>query len=380
MIHSRTAMTTKMPERFSLYLDLLRLLAAAMVLLSHYPLTELQAAITDRYNFGYDAVIVFFVLSGYVISHAVDTKEKDGLTYSVNRIARIFPVAAVAVLLSLGLMVWGKQYNSQLYPDGFQLQTTAYFLSRTLFFTNEFWWDDIRPFGNGPYWSLAFEVWSYIIFGLAVFTRAGWRVGLLLLAMLITGPKQWLMLPIWLAGVAAYRCRDSILLKPILAWLLCLCPVALFFAIQLNNPRDWSYLYVGAPLEGLLGHGLDGAANFGWGYLLALMVAVHLFAVRQLCLSSAVVKHRRLGSVIRQLASYTFSLYIYHYPLLIFWQARLGGTRDFYDFSYRMLVYAGVLIPVFILGQLVERRKNRFRRAIVSALDAARRLIALRVR
>ncbi|MFJ3484646.1 acyltransferase family protein [Pseudomonas sp. NPDC090202] len=371
-------MHARMPERFSLYLDLLRLLAAAVVALSHYPLTASQAAITDRYNFGYDAVIIFFVLSGYVISHAVDAKETDGLTYSINRIARIFPVALTAVVLSLGLMIVGNQYAPHLYPDAFQLEAPLYYLSRTLFFTNEFWWEDIRPFGNGPYWSLAFEVWCYIIYGLAVFTRGRWRVALILLALLITGPKQWVMLPIWFAGVLAYHCRDKFRPSSAALWLMCLCPIIVFLLVQLNNPRDWSYPLAGAYVEQLLGHGLDGAANFGWGYILALLVSVHLFAVRQLTQGTQAQRNGRLATTVRTLAGYTFSLYIYHYPLMIFWQALASHDRDFYDPLLRTLVYVGVVVPVFILGYWVERRKQRIRRAIFTLFDIARRLMAVR--
>ncbi|MFK3973956.1 acyltransferase family protein [Pseudomonas sp. NPDC087358] len=371
-------MTTKMPAAFSVYLDLLRVVAAAVVVLSHYPLTASQAAITDRFNFGYDAVIVFFVLSGYVISHAVDTKERDGLTYSINRIARIMPVAVVAVLLSLLLMAWGSQVNPVLYPEATQLQRPLYYVLRTVSFTNEFWWDDIRPFGNGPYWSLAFEVWCYILYGLAIFSRGRWRVVMVLAALLVTGPKQWLMLPIWLAGVAAYRYRDGFTLSRKALWRICLCPVVLFFVIQLSNPRDWSYPLAGMQVERLLGHGLDGAANFGWGYLLAFLVAAHLFAARQLGLSSRSGAHGRPAVIVRHLAAYTFSLYIYHYPLLFFWQALLGQTRDFYDPVQRALMYAGILIPVFILGRLVEGRKKQFRQLLIASVSSARRLIGPR--
>ncbi|WP_296258821.1 MULTISPECIES: acyltransferase family protein [unclassified Pseudomonas] len=371
-------MTVKMSPAFSIYLDLVRLASAGVVLLSHYPTTVSQAAITNRFNFAYDAVIVFFVLSGYVISYAVDTKEDNGVVYSVNRIARILPVAAVAVVLSLLLMMWGSQTSPAMYPDVSQLQLPFYYVARTLSFTNEFWWDDIRPFMNGPYWSLAFEVWCYVIYGLVVFTRGPWRVAFVSLALLVTGPKQWLMLPIWFAGVAAYRYRDRFSPSRGLLWLLCLGPVALFAGIQLNNPRDWSYPLVGMQIERVLGHGLDSAANFGWGYVLAALMSVHLIAVRQLCRTTTLDTEGRAGTLVRQLASYTFSLYILHYPLTLFWRAQLEPAQESWDPALRALIYAGILIPVFVLGQLVERRRKAFRQAVRRVLTLAQRLTAPR--
>lgn len=369
-------MPAKMPDSFSVYLDLLRVVAAVTVLVSHYPLTAALGAITDRYNFGYDAVVVFFVLSGYVISHAVDTKERDGLTYSVNRIARIFPVASIAVLVSWLLMSMGNATNPTRHPDAFQLDTPAYYVTRTLSFTNEFWWDDIRPFGNGPYWSLALEVWCYVIYGLAMFTRGRSRVGLVLLALLLTGPKQWLVMPIWLAGVAAYHCRDRINPGRPMLWALCVLSPVVFLTLQLSNPRDWSYPLVGMHIERFLGHGLDGAANCGWGYLLAALVAAHLFAVRKLCLLMSFNARGRAATIIRQLAAYSFSLYIIHHPLLTFWHAELGQTRDFYSPDLRGLVYLGTLVPVFILGYLVERRKKVFRTMILAVFANTKRMMS----
>jgi len=40
-----------------------------------------------------DAVIVFLVLSGFVISYTVQTKERTAQTYFVNRLARLWSVA-----------------------------------------------------------------------------------------------------------------------------------------------------------------------------------------------------------------------------------------------------------------------------------------------
>jgi len=367
-------MALKMPVAFSAYLDFLRLSAAATVLLSHYPVTAAQAAITDRFNFGYDAVILFFVLSGYVISYAVNTKEQSGLTYTVNRMARILPVSTVAIMLSWLLMTLGSATSPALYPESGQLESPWYYIARTLSFSNEFWWDDIRPFGNGPYWSLAFEVWCYIIYGLAVFTRGRWRVALVLGALLLTGPKQWLLLPVWLLEVATYHHRDRLKPPACLLWVLCLLPVVAYLAVQLNNPRDWSYPLVGMKIEQALGHGLDGAANFGWGYLLALLVSLHLFAARQLCLSSHADGRGRLANMIRKLASYTFSIYILHFPLLIFWQAQAGHERDFYDPLQRAAVYAATLAPIYILGKIVEQRKDHFKVFLHAVVAQANRL------
>ncbi|MHC5197084.1 acyltransferase family protein [Pseudomonas frederiksbergensis] len=159
----------KISPAFSVYLDFLRVFAAFTVVVSHYPIFLWQAEITSRYNFGYDAVVVFFVLSGYVISYAADQIERTWFNYVVSRAARILPVSTVAVFVSLALMYCAYPYGPEAYLDASQLKHIPSVSIVTIFFANEFWWSNIRPFGNGPYWSLAFEVWCYVIYGLAIF-------------------------------------------------------------------------------------------------------------------------------------------------------------------------------------------------------------------
>ncbi|HEV7881850.1 acyltransferase family protein, partial [Bradyrhizobium sp.] len=76
--------------RESLYLDILRILAALTVLIDH------ASAVFDIRWFGgsgHHAVIVFFVLSGYMIAHAAHQPGVDLRTYAQHRAARILSVA-----------------------------------------------------------------------------------------------------------------------------------------------------------------------------------------------------------------------------------------------------------------------------------------------
>ncbi|MEO7108145.1 MAG: hypothetical protein ABIZ09_17345, partial [Rhodoferax sp.] len=61
---------------FSLYLDLLRVCAAYFVLLFHMKKHEFgpEALLKLIPDHGHDAVILFFVLSGYVIAAATERK------------------------------------------------------------------------------------------------------------------------------------------------------------------------------------------------------------------------------------------------------------------------------------------------------------------
>jgi hypothetical protein len=66
-----------MCRELSAYLGLLRFSAAVAVFFSHIGWTILTGGFLWQLQFiGADAVIVFFVLSGFMIQYAADTKEK----------------------------------------------------------------------------------------------------------------------------------------------------------------------------------------------------------------------------------------------------------------------------------------------------------------
>ena len=93
------------PHHFSVYLDLLRFGAAMMVLLFH--MRNLKIGPDKLLNLipakGHDFVVLFFVLSGYVISATVDRKNQSLRDYALDRMARVYSVAIPALIFSFAL-------------------------------------------------------------------------------------------------------------------------------------------------------------------------------------------------------------------------------------------------------------------------------------
>src|SRR5712671_3594240 len=82
-----------MRRELSTYLDLLRLTAAMAVFVSHLSWVRISGGFLWQFQFlGHDAVMVFFVLSGFVIQYAAATKEKSLFDYQVARFARLYSV------------------------------------------------------------------------------------------------------------------------------------------------------------------------------------------------------------------------------------------------------------------------------------------------
>ena len=68
----------------SIYLDLVRFLAAVVVLLTHLAYKRFTGGLIIEWRtYGNDAVMVFFVLSGYVIAHTVATRDRELVTAGV---------------------------------------------------------------------------------------------------------------------------------------------------------------------------------------------------------------------------------------------------------------------------------------------------------
>lgn len=99
----------------SLYLDVVRPVAALVVLLSH---------VGDQLSFlasaGVQAVDVFFVLSGFVIAHVSASRERDPRVYFISRAARIYSVAIPTLILTVILDSIGLQENAAAYLGPFQ--------------------------------------------------------------------------------------------------------------------------------------------------------------------------------------------------------------------------------------------------------------------
>ena len=168
-------------------LDFIRGIAALLVLLNHLRAIffgEFISSETDIIGkiffflagFGHEAVIIFFVLSGFFIVRSIDQSYIKGRwsfkTYLVSRLSRLWIVLIPAILLTLIIDWLGMKYHSNLIgystpiPNLPEVLPSTYGTVRN-FIGSIFFLQDIivETFGsNSPLWSLAYEFWYYIIF------------------------------------------------------------------------------------------------------------------------------------------------------------------------------------------------------------------------
>jgi peptidoglycan/LPS O-acetylase OafA/YrhL len=148
----------------SVVLDALRFGCAFMVVFCHAGGVNVASVWPFSFSarFPHNCVVVFFVLSGLVISASVANRQTDLKSYAIARAARIFSVAIPAVLLS-SMVVLAAQYSSGVLSAGGVADLLVANAMGLTFLSQ-------GPFGSGvpgnqPYWSLCYEVWYYALFG-----------------------------------------------------------------------------------------------------------------------------------------------------------------------------------------------------------------------
>jgi peptidoglycan/LPS O-acetylase OafA/YrhL len=311
-------------RRLSSFLDAARWVAAAAVIQEHARILVLgpyagQAGV-GRWayglfyfltGFGRLAVIVFFVLSGFLVGGEVLRQlSADAFSwraYAVKRVARIYPVYVLALAAGCAFDWVGIHHaNTQgVYTAGMPFpglgfsvadRLTLPVLLKNLGFMQGLTSTTVGS--NQPLWSIAFEAWYYLLFPLLLWPilkrRAPWGLRLLALGAgaavicLIRGEMLWYFL-IWLAGLLPHFAPGR--MRP--HW------AAGFasFAAVLTVAR-----------LGLIRHQLE----FETDVALALAFALCILGMART--GDAPLPGARIH---KYLASFSYSLYASHWPILL---------------------------------------------------------------
>ena len=322
-----------------------------------------------HYNLRARSSHYFFVLSGFVISFVAAKKEENIRDFFVARAARIYSVAIPAVVITAVLDYLGYSIFPGAYPAGSQAwDLPAIRVVTSLLFANEFWILGIQLFSNVPYWSLNYEVWYYILFGVSFYLRGNTRYWVLAVITIVIGPKILLLLPIWWMGVFVFQSDAFAKMTISQAWVLLAMSLLGFTAYITQNLGlvGWNFLH-----DTL---GADMHQNLGWSrqfltdYFLGFYLMLHFAALRQL-MSGEIPALSLIEKPIRYLAGATFSLYLFHQPLLWFFNSVFSNMVEI-EMRY-MLAVTLTFVAVFPLASVTERKKTAWMSAINRLVDAA---------
>lgn len=146
-------------------LEAIRGFVALYVVIHHFilftPIYSLTPSIIKLlFRFGREAVLVFFLLSGFVICIAIKKKAQTGFyDYFKKRFLRIYPILLTTFLISI-LIFYSNGYTFSV--NTFRSMANNFMQLQRV--DNEPG-TKIPPFlGNLPLWSLSYEWWFYMLF------------------------------------------------------------------------------------------------------------------------------------------------------------------------------------------------------------------------
>jgi peptidoglycan/LPS O-acetylase OafA/YrhL len=346
-------------------LDLLRGLASLAVALAHLRgLTYVEWGALDGASktlpvmtffaltrFGHEAVLTFFVLSGFLIGGQIIRMCQAGTfnpaIYIIDRSTRILLPLIPAVLLTaaISFFVLGE------------ILSPAQVFGNMIGFNGLLVESLLR---NGPLWSLSYEIWFYVLGGViaSLFVQGGGKISFILLVMC----------------AAVFAVHNSLLL---LIWWL-----GAVVVLTIDIPRKGIVALIG------LGLFLTGSAcwQLGWESksfaniaLIPKGVAEVLIAqgvgltLPWFCAARSNIWLRSFARLAGSLSAISYTLYLVHYPVLsafeqAFPRATHVGLNSFVALGLRAVA---VLIATLVMWTLFERQTNAVRRFLKSRLLSA---------
>ncbi|WP_082209067.1 acyltransferase [Novosphingobium sp. B-7] len=382
-----------MSKGLSSFFDASRWIAALMVLIYHVRLlillspnqTEVRGVLFKLIyfvtGFGHAAVMIFFVISGYLVGGLTVTRLPERgfhlARFAAHRASRIYTVLIPALVLGGLLDLIGLRFLNQdaIYNAGAtspiaSLQfVVADNLNIRTFLGNILMLQTldgsiVHVFGsNGPLWSLAYEWWYYCLFA-AVMVAATRRhvvarvVGAVVFVVIITNlPHEIIMLaPIWFMGIMACLYNRSNLWKPPF-WL----GLVIMFSVL-------TYVRIQHPSTGASGGSqLVFAFNdfiVGLGFAIATVACSN----RQRPLA--------FGVLHRTLADFSYSTYLFHFPMVLFAVAvakvvfgiPFAQRPNLLSIGWLFFLVVIILSACFFLSRFTERKTNAIRDKLLSCL------------
>jgi peptidoglycan/LPS O-acetylase OafA/YrhL len=362
----------KLSPALSSYLDLLRFMAAATVLFGHMEQDGFDMRWIPLATMSHEAVIVFFVMSGFIIYSSTASRAASLRDYIVSRSSRVYSVALPAVMFSVGasLLVGALFTDPAAVTQQYRPLSLAD-IAGSLLFTHESWSSFRSGTGlpmNGPYWSLCYEVWYYIIFGLFFFVRNSWRLPLVLVACLLAGPQILALFPIWLAGAwLAARRVEWPRLKPGIAWFVFILTPLIAIGVKVGGVDLALKTYLHDHIPGFWR--LEASQRLVTDYFLGAAVLAHLVAFMNL---GPAVQGRLVAwrGTLAALAGFSFTMYLFHRPMTILGGALLPASWKAMPAS--VVIAALLILFCWLMSFVTERRLPAWRRLIGHVLSDRR--------
>ncbi len=376
-----------MSKAVSQFIDLVRWIATMFVAVHHVNNVFINQAdimkaphdapvyvwwFLTAYTFAHGAVVVFFVISGFLVGGAIIERSQGTRpylrNYLIDRSIRIYIVLLPALAYSYFADSFGARlfaglgvYEHPVYQAAMRLE----YLAATVVSLQGVW---SPTFGtNGALWTLGMEFWFYVICGLVLLPRStayttsarwtGFALGLAIFAVLAISPSFFLFgAGVWAIGAAARIAPRPLMRSKWLAlatWLVVMTIIRLVThgEVILRQPLAGAIDAVNALLFAnvLLALRFDNGEGFAWA-----RSPIHTW-----------------------LSNFTYSLYVTHWPTLMWLQALavmyfgVGWTQQLATPTHYAVAIASVLFLVlfaYLFSRATEAKTDVARRWLRSAL------------
>lgn len=321
-------------------------------------------------GFGHQAVMVFFVLSGYLVGGGVCKMLKAGRFswshYALARLSRLWVVLLPALLLTwlcdcIGQGLVPEPYVGSMrsvfqsgpLPVSGISSTPATFFGNLLFLQTV----EVPVMGtNSPLWSLANEFWYYLLFPLLAIGLTGWRSpwragASLLLAGILLAWLPWGLVSkglIWVLGVAVWWLAEK--------------PQVRRLAAHWAWWASGGFVFLGA----LVASRAHWTAGSDWAVGMA-------FAAWMPALLGPLRHRALLRGAGRWLSEISFTLYVVHFPLLFLIVALAFRGRQFepgsMGYGIYSLLFLTIIATSFGFYWLFESRTDSVRQWVKRRFD-----------
>lgn len=344
---AESRVSTTVDAQHSGNLDLLRSFAVGSVLCAHSAEVMGSSAIS---NLGHLGVLLFFVHTSFVLLQSLERLHKDGggrpaVRFLLQRIFRIYPLYLAAIGFSLLLRIPWVENAAWAVPGWKGLAANLLMIQNLTFL----------PSISFPMWSLAYEMQMYVALpAVYLITRQTEPITKLLLLSFFSGFAAVCMsmfvalpfdgmhqpityfVPCFLGGAYAFTVTQETRRGRLLSWkcfALFLCALAIVFSISTHVPM-LQYLICTA-----LGFALPRFTD---------------------------ISNPRIRGVCKTIATYSYGIYLWHWPLLWLWFYKAQGLSTaaratLFLFSLAVLVvssYHLIEAPLVRFGKTLTGRKG----------------------
>lgn len=367
------------------YLNLVRAAAAQIVLFGHASHYYFNGRLLASGRLETLGVLVFFLLSGFLICTSVLQKwERTDYRfghYVIDRFCRIFSAYVPALVFVAAVDGMLRSYPDYPYGDSYtpgtwlgnlaMLQDYPVFqVLRRLGAPEQPWF--IRPFGSGrPFWTVAIEWWIYLFFGyLAFFTLRGRPItaqSLLILGLLGVIPIYNAMGGVGdcLSFVWAFGAGVALLWHRLCRW------TAARDGIMRN--RRLAFLCgVGIALSAALLGGRVFVTGFRvYDLQFAIFAGGILFGTLFLLGFAPFTLPNPMRRAIDFVADYSYSLYLIHYTILIFFALRYPSAT-LHDPGMFLVVLLSANLCAVLFWFVFERHYHAIAQSVKGIFDRRR--------